>query len=179
MGDLYSLDGEMRSPDPQKFWFIFGEHGDGRVDVADEHGDLLTGVSQKEAERICDDHKCSGIEVRRTPLRRQRIRTSLAVNAEEEVLILFGGQGSNHPGPRYTYPWIKRITKKMREIAANLRVVIPNDMKELIDDANKPKRPRLRKPSKFVNKLHPNDPRRTILAQKKWRKNDDGFWNFE
>lgn len=33
-------------------WFVFGEHPDGTVDVADSEGDVLTGVSRADAERL-------------------------------------------------------------------------------------------------------------------------------
>ena len=38
-----------------KIWFIFGRHLDGRVDVSDLEGDIVTNITQKEAERIINE----------------------------------------------------------------------------------------------------------------------------
>lgn len=33
-------------------WFEFGEHPDGCVDLADTHGDVITGISKETAQRL-------------------------------------------------------------------------------------------------------------------------------
>lgn len=33
-------------------WFEFGEYPDGRVDLADTNGDVITGISKETAERL-------------------------------------------------------------------------------------------------------------------------------
>jgi hypothetical protein len=41
------------------FWFVFGEHATGRVDVVDENGDIINRVSRELADRICDSHNAT------------------------------------------------------------------------------------------------------------------------
>ena len=42
-----------------RLWFIFGEHPDGRVDIADSEGDVLTHVKKSEAERAIKLHNAA------------------------------------------------------------------------------------------------------------------------
>jgi hypothetical protein len=44
------------SPTERYRWFVFGEHPDGAVDIADLDGDVLTKVPRALAERLCAAH---------------------------------------------------------------------------------------------------------------------------